>query len=157
MQNLLSIWVIVGALATSGCTTSSIATGSAHQSVSPSLVGAWEVTSQRTRGVGKNLLTFSSDGTFFRSGDTHPTLSGAHGAWKQVSPSVYEASYVALAFDGAGKWSGITRNNLQIRLADGGQTFKGDVKSSNRDLQENVLSSGSAVLEGRRIQVQPFN
>ena len=32
------------------------------------LVGAWIVTASRPAGVGKNLLTFSSDGTFFRSG-----------------------------------------------------------------------------------------
>jgi hypothetical protein len=44
------------------------------------LVGAWIVTASRPAGVGKNLLTFSSDGTFFRSGDTHPVLSGGHGA-----------------------------------------------------------------------------
>jgi hypothetical protein len=30
------------------------------------LVGAWIVTASRPAGVGKNLLTFSSDGTFFR-------------------------------------------------------------------------------------------
>ncbi len=33
---------------------------------SQNLVGAWEVTVSRPGGVGKNLLTFSSDGTFFR-------------------------------------------------------------------------------------------
>src|SRR5882672_10121786 len=48
------------------------------------LVGARIVTASRPAGVGKNLLTFSSDGTFFRSGDTHPVLSGAHGTWKRA-------------------------------------------------------------------------
>ena len=57
----------------------------------PTLVGAWEVTASRARGVGKNLLTFSSDGTFFRSGDTHPVLSGAHGAWKVIEPNLYNS------------------------------------------------------------------
>ena len=123
----------------------------------PALVGAWEVISRRSSGVGKNLLTFSSDGTFFRSGDTHPVLSGAHGAWKQVAPHVYEASYVAFVFDNSGKWSGVNRNNLQIRLAGDGNSFQGTAKSSNRDLQENELRRGSAPLEGRRIQVQPFD
>ena len=32
---------------------------------SPGLVGAWIVTASRPAGVGKNLLTFSSDGTVF--------------------------------------------------------------------------------------------
>jgi hypothetical protein len=71
------------------------------QAVSPPspLIGAWLVTSERGRGVGKNLLTFSSDGTFFRSGDTHPTLSGGHGAWKQLTPHEFEATYIAFRFD----------------------------------------------------------
>src|SRR4051794_21135427 len=80
----------------------------------PTLVGAWEVTATRARGVGKNLLTFSSDGTFFRSGDTHPVLSGGHGAWKLVGPNLYNASYVAFTFDQSGKWIGVNRNNLQL-------------------------------------------
>lgn len=120
------------------------------------LVGAWEVVSHRSRGVGKNLLTLSSDGTFLRSGDTHPVLSGANGAWKQVAPGVYEASYVAFSFDGTGAWSGVNRNNLRIRRAPDGASFQGTVKSSVRDLQENELRRGTSPLEGRRSVVQPF-
>src|SRR6266498_5475465 len=75
---------------------------------SPTLVGAWEVTASRARGVGKNLLTFSSDGTFFRSGDTHPVLSGGHGAWKRAGAGEFEAAYLAFRFDQSGKWIGST-------------------------------------------------
>lgn len=122
----------------------------------PTLVGAWEVTVSRARGVGKNLLTFSSDGTFFRSGDTHPVLSGGHGAWKPIGPNQYSASYVAFSFDQTGKWVGINRNNLQLTLSPDGNEFRGTVKSSNRDLQENEVGTATAPLVGRRIQVQPF-
>ena len=122
----------------------------------PTLVGAWEVTATRARGVGKNLLTFSSDGTFFRSGDTHPVLSGAHGAWKLVGPNQYNASYVSFSFDANGKWTGINRNNLQLNLGVDGNEFTGTVKSSNRDLQDIEISTGSSPLFGKRIQVQPF-
>ena len=120
------------------------------------LVGAWEVTVSRARGVGKNLLTFSSDGTFFRSGDTHPVLSGGHGAWKLVGPNQYNASYVAFSFDQSGKWIGVNRNNLQLSLGADGNEFKGTVKSSSRDLQDNEISTGTSPLAGKRIQVQPF-
>jgi len=120
------------------------------------LVGAWEVTATRARGVGKNLLTFSSDGTFFRSGDTHPVLSGAHGAWKLVGTNLYNASYVSFSFDASGKWTGINRNNLQISVSPDGNEFKGTVKSSSRDLQDKEIRTGTSPLEGRRIQVQPF-
>lgn len=99
---------------------------------------------------------FSSDGTFFRSGDTHPVLSGAHGAWKSVGPNTYEASYVAFTFDAAGKWNGYNRNNLRIVVSADGNEFTGMAKTSNRDLQENVKGTGTVPLEGKRIQVQPF-
>lgn len=121
-----------------------------------SLVGAWEVTSSRGRGVGKNLLTFSSDGTFFRSGDTHPVLSGGHGAWKLVGPNEYNASYVAFSFDASGTWNGVNRNNLQLILGPDGNAFTGTVKSSSRDLQDNEVRTGTAQLAGKRIQAQPF-
>ena len=120
------------------------------------LVGAWEVTASRARGVGKNLLTFSSDGTFFRSGDTHPVLSGGHGAWKLVGPNLYNASYVSFSFDQSGKWIGVNRNNLEISIGPDGNEFKGTVKSSNWDLEDKVISTGTSPLAGKRIQVQPF-
>jgi hypothetical protein len=123
---------------------------------SQTLVGAWEVTASRARGVGKNLLTFSSDGTFFRSGDTHPVLSGAHGAWKLVGPNLYHASYVSFSFDSSGKWTGVNRNNLEISVGPDGNEFKGTVKASIRDLQDNEIRTGTSPLSGRRIQVQPF-
>src|SRR6266404_4583454 len=112
------------------------------------LVGAWIVTASRPAGVGKNLLTFSSDGTFFRSGDTHPVLSGGHGAWKLVGPNQYNASYVAFSFDQSGKWIGVNRNNLQLSVSPDGNEFKGTVKSSSRDLQDNEISTGTSPLTG---------
>lgn len=147
--------VLVLVLASGGCA-STRGTPAAQSQARPTLVGAWEVISRRSTGVGKNLLTFSSDGTFFRSGDTHPVLSGAHGAWKSVAPGVYHASYVAFAFDSSGKWVGSNRNNLELRLSADGNSFEGTVRSSNRDLQDTVLRRGAAPLEGRRIEVQPF-
>jgi hypothetical protein len=153
--------VIAGAAVLSSC--ANLESGTSTESATrvtasgPTLVGAWEVTASRARrGVGKNLLTFSSDGTFFRSGDTHPVLSGAHGAWKLVGPNLYHASYVSFSFDQSGKWTGINRNNLQLSLGPDGNEFTGTVKSSNRDLQESEVSAGTSSLAGKRIQVQPF-
>lgn len=144
----------------SGCTspgTTAIGNSPSLQVESaPTLVGAWEVTANRARGVGKNLLTFSSDGTFFRSGDTHPVVSGGHGAWKRVGPNRYNASYVSFTFDASGKWTGVNRNNLQLDLSTEGQEFKGTVNSSNRDLEDNELNRASSPLSGKRIQVQAF-
>src|SRR5690349_11697636 len=81
---------------------------------SPDLVGAWIVTATRPAGVGKNLLTFSSDGTFFRSGDTHPTLSGGHGTWKRAHDNGFDATYIAFRFDQSGKWIGSTKTRIHV-------------------------------------------
>jgi len=117
------------------------------------LVGAWLVTSARANGVGMNMLTFSSDGTFFRSGDTHPTLSGGHGAWKQVSPQEFEATYIAFRFDDNRKWVGSTKTMLRITLGASPNEFTGTAKASVRDLEDKQLGIGESKLVGRRIQV----
>jgi hypothetical protein len=120
------------------------------------LVGAWIVTASRPAGVGKNLLTFSSDGTFFRSGDTHPTLSGAHGAWKRVGDREFDATYIALRFDQSGKWIGSTTTRIHIVAGPGGNEFTGVAKVSTRDLQDKEIGVSESRLEGKRIQVEPF-
>lgn len=155
-RRLTFLLVLVLVLASSGCALPQGHLDAQPQAQMLTAVGAWEVTSRRSSSVGKNLLTFSSDGTFFRSGDTHPVLSGAHGSWKSVAPGVYHATYVAFAFDSSGKWVGTNRNNLEIRLNADGNSFEGSARSSNLDLQDNVLRRGTAQLEGQRIQVQPF-
>ena len=120
------------------------------------LVGAWIVTASRARGVGKNLLTFSSDGTFFRSGDTHPVLSGAHGAWKKVGDREFVATYIAFRFDQDRKWIGSTKTRIHIIPGPGGNDFTGVAKASLRDLQDKEVGSAEVRLEGKRIQVEPF-
>src|SRR5262245_63255501 len=111
-----------------------------------SLVGAWIVTASRPGGVGKNLLTFSSDGTFFRSGDTHPVLSGAHGTWKRVGDKEFHATYIAFRFDQSGKWIGSTKTRIHII----------DGRGDNRHLQDKEVGTSETCLQGNRIQVEPF-
>lgn len=123
---------------------------------SPGLVGAWIVTASRPAGVGKNLLTFSSDGTFFRSGDTHPVLSGAHGAWKRVGDREFDATYIAFRFDQNGKWIGSTKTRIHIAPGPGGNEFTGVAKTSSRDLQDKEVGAAEVRLDGKRIQVEPF-
>jgi hypothetical protein len=120
------------------------------------LVGAWIVTASRPGGVGKNLLTFSSDGTFFRSGDTHPVLSGGHGAWKQVGDRKFDATYIAFRFDQNGKWIGSTKTRIHIIAGPGDNEFTGAAKVSVRDLQDKEVGTSEVRLEGKRIQVEPF-
>ena len=120
------------------------------------LVGAWIVTASRPAGVGKNLLTFSSDGTFFRSGDTHPVLSGAHGAWKRVGDREFNATYIAFRFDENRKWIGSTKTRIHIIPGPGDSEFTGIAKVSTRDLQDKEVGTSEVRLEGKRIQVEPF-
>ena len=120
------------------------------------LIGAWIVTASRPAGVGKNLLTFSSDGTFFRSGDTHPVLSGAHGAWKRVGDKEFDATYIAFRFDQSGKWVGSTKTRIHIIPGPGDNDFTGVAKVSTRDLQDKEIGTSETRLDGKRIQVEPF-
>lgn len=136
-------------LLVSACSSMNTATVS-----SGGLVGAWLVTASRAAGTGKNLLTFSSDGTFFRSGDSHPVLSGAHGAWKRVGDNEFDATYVAFRFDDKGKWIGSNKTRIHIVADPGANSFKGIAKVSTRDLQDNEVATGESRLEGKRIQVE---
>ena len=120
------------------------------------LVGAWIITANRTRGVGKNLLTFSSDGTFFRSGDTHPVYSGGHGAWKRVGDREFDATYIAFNFDQTGTWIGSNQVRIHIVHGSGGNDFTATTKTTRLDLQDNVLAESEGRLSGKRIQVEPF-
>lgn len=122
----------------------------------PGLVGAWIVTASRPGGAGKNLLTFSSDGTFFRSGDTHPVVSGAHGAWKRVGDREFDASYIAFRFDQDRKWNGSIMTRIHIIPGPGSNEFTGVAKVSVRDLQDKEVGTSESRLEGKRIQVEPF-
>ena len=120
------------------------------------LIGAWIVTASRPAGVGKNLLTFSSDGTFFRSGDTHPVLSGAHGAWKRVGDREFDATYIAFRFDENRKWIGSTKTRIHIVAGPGDNEFTGVAKVSTLDLQDKEVGTSEVRLDGKRIQVEPF-
>ena len=120
------------------------------------LIGAWIVTASRPAGVGKNLLTFSSDGTFFRSGDTHPVLSGAHGAWKRVGDREFDATYIAFRFDENRKWIGSTKTRIRIIPGPGDNEFTGVAKVSTLDLQDKEVGTSEVRLDGKRIQVEPL-
>jgi hypothetical protein len=141
---------LVIAAAVAGCATLG-STGETNRG----LVGAWIVTASRPAGVGKNLLTFSSDGTFFRSGDTHPVLSGAHGAWKPVGDREFDATYIAFRFDENRKWIGSTKTRIHIIPGPGDNEFRGIAKVSTLDLQDKEVGTSEVRLEGKCIQVEP--
>ena len=123
---------------------------------SQGLVGAWIVTASRPAGVGKNLLTFSSDGTFFRSGDTHPVYSGGHGAWKRVGGGTFDATYIAFNFDQTGTWIGSNKVRIRIVQGPGPNEFTAATKTSTRDLQDNEIRAVEGRLTGNRILAEPF-
>ena len=147
---------LLTAVVVAGCTASALTRQDAAVETNRGLIGAWIVTASRPGGVGKNLLTFSSDGTFFRSGDTHPVLSNAHGAWKQVGDKEFDATYIAFRFDQNGKWIGSTKTRIHIVAGPGDNEFTGVAKVSTRDLQDNEVGTSEVRLEGKRIQVEPF-
>src|SRR5690349_18139494 len=147
---------LMTALVVAGCAASVGTRQGTGLETNRGLVGAWIATASRPAGVGKNMLTFSSDGTFFRSGDTHPVLSGAHGAWKQVGDKEFDATYIAFRFDQNGKWIGSTKTRIHIIAGPGDNEFTGVARVSTRDLQDKEIATSETRLEGKRIQVEPF-
>ena len=146
---------LMTALVVAGCAASVGTRQGTGLETNRGLVGAWIATASRPAGVGKNMLTFSSDGTFFRSGDTHPVLSGAHGAWKQVGDKEFDATYIAFRFDQNGKWIGSTKTRIHIIAGPGDNEFTGVARVSTRDLQDKEIATSETRLEGKRIQVEP--
>jgi hypothetical protein len=133
-----------------------VARGGTAVEVDRGLVGAWIISANRASGVGKNLLTFSSDGTFFRSGDTHPVYSGGHGAWKRTGEREFDATYIAFTFDQTGKWIGSNKVRIHIVQGPGDNEFTAATKATILDLQDNVVRAVEGRLAGKRIQVEPF-
>ena len=156
-MRLFLLSLVVAALV-AGCASpgSTVARQGAAAEADRGLVGAWIITANRARGVGKNLLTFSSDGTFFRSGDTHPVYSGGHGAWKRVGDRAFDATYIAFNFDQNGKWIGSNKVRIHIIQGPGDNEFTAETKSSRRDLQDNEISAAQGRLTGKRIEVEAF-
>ncbi len=152
LLSLLTAVVVAGCVSAGSTVTRHDAAGESTRG----LVGAWLVSASRPGGVGKNLLTFSSDGTFFRSGDTHPVLSGAHGAWKRVGDREFDATYIAFRFDQNGKWIGSNKTRIHIIQGPGDNEFTGVAKVSVLDLNGKEERASETRLAGKRIQVEPF-
>jgi hypothetical protein len=119
------------------------------------LVGAWLASASRPGGQGVVLLSFTSDGTFFRSGDTHPVLSMGHGAWKRISDREFDATYIALRFDENRKFVGTQKTRIRITQGPGENEFTGVAKVSVLDLNGKEERASETRLAGKRIQVEP--
>jgi hypothetical protein len=142
--------VLLAILFVSGCAS----TGST--AASQGLVGAWLASASRAGGQGVVLLTFSSDGTFFRSGDTHPILSVAHGTWKQTGDRQYDATYIALRFDDAKKFIGTQQTGIRITQGPTDNEFSGLAKVRVLDASGKEERTSETKLAGKRIVVEPF-
>ncbi len=149
---------LLAAVVLAGCATAgpTAARQETAGEASRGLVGAWLVSASRPGGQGVVLLTFTSDGTFFRSGDTHPALSVAHGAWKRISDREFDATYIALRFDENRKFVGTQKTRLRITPGPGENEFTGLAKVSLLDLDGKEERASETRLVGKRIQVEPF-
>ncbi len=123
---------------------------------SQGLVGAWLVSASRPGGEGVVLLTFTSDGTFFRSGDTHPVLSVGHGVWKRSGDRQFDATYLALRFDENRKLVGTQKTRIRITLGSDEKEFTGLAKVSTLDMKGVEERKSETHLKGKRIEVEPF-
>jgi hypothetical protein len=121
------------------------------------LVRAWRIAALRIRGAGVNLLTFTSDGTFLRSGDTHPVLSVGHGVWAPVGDGDCDANYIAWRFDESGAHIGSQQTRIRITVGPDADQFTARTKTSTVALDGTVLDTREGQLQGQRIKVEPFD
>ncbi len=126
-------------------------------STSAGLVGAWRVAALRVTGAGVNLLTFTSDGTFFRSGDTHPVLSVGHGVWAPTGDRDFDANYIAWRFDENGAHIGSQQTRIRITVGPDPDQFTARTKTSTVALDGTVLDTREGQLQGQRIKLEPFD
>jgi hypothetical protein len=152
LLSLLAVVVLAGCASAGSTAARQDTAGDANRG----LVGAWLVTASRPGGQGVVLLTFTSDGTFFRSGDTHPVLSVAHGAWKRMSDREFDATYIALRFAEDRKFVGTQKTRIRITQGPGENEFTGVAKVSILDLNGKEERASETRLAGKRIQVEPF-
>jgi hypothetical protein len=158
MRHIRSVLSLVAALTVIGftCGGPGVNAQAAATGASRGLVGVWKVSVSRPTGQGVVLLTFMSDGVFFRSGDTHPVLSVGHGVWKRISDRDFDATYVALRFDDGKKFVGYQKTRLRITVGATENEFTGVAKVSTQDLDNKELQASESKTTGIRIDVEPF-
>jgi hypothetical protein len=124
-----------------------------------SLVGTWIVTSTRAGSVPNGILvTVLPDGGFLRTGNTHPTESPAMGRWSQVNDAVYDVTYLALQFDGAGTYIGHRKTWLRITLDHpSGANFTGLFRVVTLDLNDEQSAPVEGQILGTRMVAEAFS
>ena len=123
-----------------------------------SLVGTWIVTSTRAGSVPNGILvTVLPDGGFLRTGNSHPTESPAMGRWQQVDDAVYDVTYLALQFDGAGTYIGHRKSWLRITLDQSGASFTGLFRVVTLDLNDEQSAPVEGQILGTRMVAEAFS
>jgi len=147
---------LLAAVIFAGCASAAPVPAPTPAPAAPGLAGAWQVAVIRATGNGVVLLTFTSDGTFFRSGDTHPVLSVAHGVWKKIGDGQYDGAYTALRFDDNKKFIGYQKTRLRITASPDGNKFTATAKVSTQDLDGKETATSESQLTGQRMEVESF-
>lgn len=122
------------------------------------LVGPWTVTSMNPSGrQTKILLTFTADGSVFRTSDTHPVQGVGHGSWALINDREFDAMYVAMRFDEARQLVGTQKTRIRIMSEPGSDEFTGMTKVSMLDVDGNEQSAVQTMLVGSRLKLEAFD
>jgi len=122
-----------------------------------SLVGVWVVTSTRAGTIPNGILvTVHPDGSFLRTGNTHPTESPAMGVWRQAAVGVYDVTYLALQFDTDGMFIGHRKTRIRITPDPAGDTFTGRFRVVTIDTGGTESPPTEGEIRGVRLEMEPF-
>jgi hypothetical protein len=100
------------------------------------------------------LATHNGNGTYVIS-TSNPRLTAGHGVWVSTGNREFGTTWVALRFDESGAVVGTQKVRGQLTLDATGDSFSSRSQIEFLDRAGNVVGSGSATTQGRRLRVEP--
>ncbi len=141
---------------------------SAHASEDEPLVGSWLVAGTATGAPAsppRLLVSFVPGGVALRSaplqqpaptalGSDKMFISSTHGAWSRTGETSFGLTFHGFAFNANGEYLARQRIRVAVELNDNQDGFTGDARTDYFGPDGGVLASGTATVEGTRIQVE---
>ncbi len=114
------------------------------------LVGAWRlgVTLAGFPRRATVLLTFAPGGVMLHDGAQFPSGTG-HGAWVKRAEGEYDYTWLSMAFDPEGNYTGMQRTRANTRVDETAQRLEGTGTLTRYDLNEEVVRIFELSFEGR--------
>ena len=143
---------------------------SAHAQEEDPLVGSWLVAGTPAGaqpGPPRLLVSFVPGGVAVRTaplqqaappplGTDKMFISTTHGAWARTADNSFSLTFTGFAFNAAGEFLAMQRIRVAVELNEAQDGFSGQAKTDYFAADGQVLASGTATVQGTRMQVEPL-